>query len=449
MSKRPERGFPRPVKMNIQSLLMYEDGYRDPRKVIVRPLDEDRDGVPDDPTILEEVVQNFDQPAQRVYFRKFTDFDGYEYFGLWSGEFLEMPDRVSAGNTGGALVDFFRAQGQGNDMLWIAEGQTISLPAERAVDRLDMVILERDTDDIDSFVTAIENRIDQERNRYVDEDFDFNEDAVSQFDGLIVNRRGPEEAKFYILRVTENNGSWDITREETTNYAERVGRSFTLNSLLPVENPLHFLWKHYAPRENRIDPSISNIIDMFVITNDYFRRVQQWKDSNNDVSRFPEPPTGESLRVQFGELNQFKMLSDEIVFKPGRFKLPFGRGAEPELTARFKVVKLPSATLTDNEVKSRVIDAIDRYFALENWDFGERFYYTELSAYIHQSLSNIISTVVIVPEKAESAFGNLFQIKSEVNELFLSTATVADVDVVRNLTETNLRVRRGELFRPE
>jgi hypothetical protein len=233
-----------------------------------------------------------------------------------------------------------------------------------------------------------------------------------------------------------------VSAESTSDYALAIGRSFTLNELLTTQNPLYFRWKHFAPRQNRIDPSISNIIDMYVVTNAYFRDVIRWKSSNSSVSLFPESPTSESLRVQFGELNQFKMLSDQIVFKPAQFKLLFGVGAEPELSAKFNVVKLPTTTLTDNEVKSRVIDAVDEYFDITNWDFGERFYYTELSAYIHQKLSNIISTVVIVPQNAESAFGNLFQIKSEPNELFLSTATVADVEIVRNLTETNLRIRR-------
>ena len=47
---------------------------------------------------------------------------------------------------------------------------------------------------------------------------------------------------------------------------------------------------------------------------------------------------------------------------------------------------------------------------------------------------------VLVPQKDDSVFGNLFQVKGETDELFLSTATVGDVEIVRNLTDTNLRV---------
>jgi len=402
--------LPRPALMNIQSLLMYEDGYRDPRKVIVKPTDEDRDGVPDDPRIIEEIINNFGDPARNVYFRRFTDFDGYEYFQLWKHKAITVNEIVSGQTIRIVSTD-----------VWIVDGAAGDLPRSLEAANTDIIKLGSAVS-VSDLVNEINSPIDQIKG--------------TQFDGTVVEK--DDELFVLVYDVIGNS----VSAESTSDYALAIGRSFTLNELLTTQNPLYFRWKHFAPRQNRIDPSISNIIDMYVVTNAYFRDVIRWKSSNSSVSLFPESPTSESLRVQFGELNQFKMLSDQIVFKPAQFKLLFGVGAEPELSAKFNVVKLPTTTLTDNEVKSRVIDAVDEYFDITNWDFGERFYYTELSAYIHQKLSNIISTVVIVPQNAESAFGNLFQIKSEPNELFLSTATVADVEIVRNLTETNLRIRR-------
>lgn len=404
--------LPRPAMVNIQSLLMYEDGYRDPRKVIVKPTDEDRDGVPDDPRILEEIINNFDSAAQNVYFRRFTDFDDYEYFQLWKHRGIRVSE-ITQGQTIREIAP--------SSNTWIIEGTAGGVSRELDASSADLVELGTSVS-VSDFVNEINTAMSQVKGL--------------QFVGTVVEKDGD------LFVLSYNAGNNEVESSATDDYALALGRSFTLNELLVTQNPLYFRWKHYAPRENRIDPSISNVIDMYVVTNSYFRDVTRWKASNSRVELFPETPTSESLRVQFGELNQFKMLSDQIVFKPARFKLLFGTGAEPELSAKFNVVKLPNTTLTDNEVKSRVIDAIDEYFDIGNWDFGERFYYTELSAYIHQKLSNIISTVVIVPQKADSAFGNLFQIKSEPNELFLSTATVADVEIVRNLTETNLRIKR-------
>ena len=129
-----------------------------------------------------------------------------------------------------------------------------------------------------------------------------------------------------------------------------------------------------------------------------------------------------------------------MVWNSGTFKLLFGSQAESELQATFKVVKAPSASISDNEVKTKVIQAIDTYFDIRNWDFGEKFFYTELAAFIHQQLSRVISSVVIVPNNANSQFGNLFEIIANPTELFMSTATVNNVQIVANLTDQNLRV---------
>jgi len=43
-----------------------------------------------------------------------------------------------------------------------------------------------------------------------------------------------------------------------------------------------------------------------------------------------------------------------------------------------------------------------------------------------------------VPRDSESKFGNLFQVRAEPNELFFSTASVNDVEIVTGLTGNSL-----------
>ena len=95
--------------------------------------------------------------------------------------------------------------------------------------------------------------------------------------------------------------------------------------------------------------------------------------------------------------------------------------------------------MTDNEIKARTISAIDTFFDITNWNYGESFYYTELCAYIHSQLATQISSVVIVGSDAESKFGDLFEIVSDSNELFYSTATVDNVEIVNAYTDQNLK----------
>ena len=52
------------------------------------------------------------------------------------------------------------------------------------------------------------------------------------------------------------------------------------------------------------------------------------------------------------------------------------------MQAIFKVVKNPDLVLNDNDIKSRIIAAVNQYFALENWDFGDKFFFSEMANYV-------------------------------------------------------------------
>jgi hypothetical protein len=214
----------------------------------------------------------------------------------------------------------------------------------------------------------------------------------------------------------------------TENYQASVGR-----------DNINFQWKHYVPEDQRIDPSFTNIIDLYVLTETYYQTTQTWLGSLNKGD-FPTPPTSDDLRMQFAELEKSKMISDEIVWHSADFKLLFGAEAAEELRAQFKVVKVAGTTLSDNEIKQKIIDAINQFFNVDNWSFGESFYYTELAAYIHQQLATVVASVVIVPNLSTSKFGTLFVIRAEPNQLFLSTATVSDVVITDSYTTGNIRI---------
>ena len=203
---------------------------------------------------------------------------------------------------------------------------------------------------------------------------------------------------------------------------------------------MFFHWKHTAPRDQRIDPSISNIIELIVLTSTYYNDVLSWTANEKPANEFPDEPTVQELNEMFeSSLNSYKAIGDQIIYTPAKFKLLFGSTAEASLQGRFKIVKAVGSTITDNEIKARTITAIDTFFSISNWNYGESFYYTELCAYIHSQLSTQISSVVIVGSDAESKFGDLFEIVSAPNELFYSTATVDDIEIVNAFTDQNLK----------
>jgi len=59
------------------------------------------------------------------------------------------------------------------------------------------------------------------------------------------------------------------------------------------------------------------------------------------------------------------------------------------------------------------------------------------------TIGNSIGSIVIVPTKASGVFGDLFQVKADADELFLSTAGIDQVDVVDKLTHGNIKPNKS------
>jgi hypothetical protein len=197
------------------------------------------------------------------------------------------------------------------------------------------------------------------------------------------------------------------------------------------------MWQHFTPYENLIDPSVSNIHDTYVLTQGYYNSISNYVQGRTLV--LPTPPTPLELRNQFADLLDNKMLSDTVVLHPGKIKLLFGALAEPQFRAKFKVVKAITSTLSDEKLKIEVLAVINSYFGIENWDFGETFYATELFSLIHQRLPTEIASVVLVPIYAVNSFGSLFTVSSGLDEILQSCAQLSDIELVAELNASVLR----------
>ena len=158
-----------------------------------------------------------------------------------------------------------------------------------------------------------------------------------------------------------------------------------------------------------------------------------------DGGTAPIPSTADQLRISYsGVLEPKKSLSDQIVYHPVKYKVLFGTSAEEILQATFKVVKNPSTNISNAIIKTQVIQAINEFFSLENFDFGDTFYFTELAAYVHNQLAPDLLTVVIVPNQSGQTFGSLFQISCAADEIFISGAIVDDVTIIDALGANQL-----------
>lgn len=236
---------------------------------------------------------------------------------------------------------------------------------------------------------------------------------------------------FYQTSYTVNpqTGLFTVfTLSEVTGYTTKTGRG-----------DIYFQYIHNSPDYRRIDPSPINLIDLYILTSAYDTAYRNWIQDTTGTVVEPTPPTSNELYADFSGLNNFKMVSDTLIFNSASYKPLFGADAEPALQANFLVVQNPTSTATTNEIQTRVITAINNYFAIQYWDFGETFYYSELSAYVHNQLASDISSIVIVPASNDQSFGSLFQVTANFNEILISAATVANVQIVSSLTATSLK----------
>jgi len=238
------------------------------------------------------------------------------------------------------------------------------------------------------------------------------------------------DAVFYELVIDPNTGV--RTLPVTTDYLAKNGRQ-----------SLYFQYRHNAPLNTRIDPGTANIIDLYVVTNEYYVAYQNYiRDITGTV---PEPtiPTVDELTTAYAGLQDYKMISDSLIINSVDFQPLFGAKADPALRATIKVIRAFNSTASTSEIKNLVIQNLNNYFSLDIWDFGDTFYFSEVAAYLHDNMAGIISSVVLVPLNPQKSFGDLYEIRCAPNQIFVNAATVNNVDVIEALTSTNLRTAPG------
>ena len=117
------------------------------------------------------------------------------------------------------------------------------------------------------------------------------------------------------------------------------------------------------------------------------------------------------------------MISDTVVMHSGNLRVLFGDKAQAKDRARFKIVLSSLNTETENDIKNRLRNVVVKFFDIANWNFGETFHFSELSAAIHAELNASIQSVVLVPQDIGTQFGDLYQIQACENEIFVPHIT--------------------------
>jgi hypothetical protein len=236
------------------------------------------------------------------------------------------------------------------------------------------------------------------------------------------------ENVFYQLSISATN-TRTLTR--LSDYVAQIGRQ-----------GMSFQYRHNSPNDRRIDPSPNNIMDLYILTTQYSADYLAYIQDTTGTVAEPALPTNDTLKTEFGSgstsLENYKALSDTIVYNPGKYKPLFGAKAPANLQAMFKIVKNPNVNVSDNDVISATVAAINQYFDTANWDFGDTFYFSELSTYLHNALAPNVASIIIVPSNTDVAFGGLMQINAGPNEIMVSAATATNVQIISAITAAQI-----------
>jgi hypothetical protein len=252
--------------------------------------------------------------------------------------------------------------------------------------------------------------------------------------GIEQDSNGVIDSSHVFLSLVDDNS--DNRPDNPLVFTDIVGSSVLPETTIPGKESLRFEWRHVAADREIVDPSYTNIIDVYVLDKTYDTNYRNWLMTNDGEE--PIPPSSNALATNFTGIEKQKMISDTILYKPVKYKTLFGPHAHSSLRATFNVVKVKGSNVVDSEVRANVVTAINEFFAVSNWEFGETFYFTELAAYVHKELSMSISSFTIIPHGASSVFGELFEITPKADEMFLPDVSIDDIDIVNNVvTKTN------------
>jgi hypothetical protein len=271
-----------------------------------------------------------------------------------------------------------------------------------------------------------------------------NSDYATLADIQVVQSQYLEGQVFYAYQETNAQGANQVFYLLTV---DQLGnRQLTLTDLYLAKvgrQNLYFQYRHNSPLTSRIDPGSSNIIDVYIVTNAYYTAYINWLQDTTGTVTEPTVPTIDELNTAYQGLQNYKMISDNMILNSVDFQPLFGQKADSALRATIKVIRANNSTASVSTIKNLVTASINAYFDLANWDFGDTFYFSELAAYIHQNIGNVVSSVVLVPLDTQKSFGDLYEIRSAPNQIFVNGATVNDIEVITALTSTNLQTAPG------
>lgn len=192
--------------------------------------------------------------------------------------------------------------------------------------------------DVDAVTTAIEKDLDS---------------IIVKFNALF------ENITITDIKLIENNEGYTLSMLYETD-----------DIFLPTDD-LSFIWTHYKSDDIYINPSKSNIIEIYVtgIKNNLKKGIEEY-----------EPLTSSEINKLIMEIDKRKMISDIVqVYNSSVY----------EIEVSIRAYKSKTSGITDELLKSKINNSLDKFFDVANIPLGSHFHLSRLLEHLHKEIPEI------------------------------------------------------------
>jgi len=174
-----------------------------------------------------------------------------------------------------------------------------------------------------------------------------------------------------LYNASTNNFLFTDIIVTTNNNGYTVSLTYLSNSISIPENDLSFIWTHYKSDDMYLNPSKSNIVEIYVtgVTNDLQKQIEVYS-----------PLTSSEINKLVQDIDTRKMISDTVqVYNSSIY----------EVQTAINVYKNLSYSITDELLKSKINISLDNFFNIANIPLGKHFYMSRLIEWLHTHIPEI------------------------------------------------------------
>ncbi len=180
------------------------------------------------------------------------------------------------------------------------------------------------------------------------------------------------EIKIDNLKIVETNNAYTLMMLYSTP---------TIN--IP-ELDLNYVWTHYKSDDIYINPSKSNIIEIYV--------TGTRKDLKKGIEIYA-PLTSSEITILVKDIESRKMVSDIIqVYNSSKY----------EVQIAFTIYKKDSSPITDMMLKTKIDTSLDKFFSVDKLPLGKHFHASKVVEWLHGEIEEISHITPILGENGEN-----------------------------------------------